>query len=360
MHYNQYNAEDFAADDEFKEWVCAPTPRTDQYWQQFLRDYPERYYQVQEARQLVLGLGQINGGTGLENQVSRIWTRIEGTLSPVEQELPGLRLARPQLWHLAASVALLLALGWLVRSYLGKNDNQFATIPGRENHSEWIEAVNEADKTMHLQLADGSNIRLEKNSRLKYPREFSGSLREVYLTGEAFFAIQKNPKKPFLVYTNGLVTKVLGTSFYIQAPMYSSHVTVSVKTGRVSVYPDKSSPSQDPEAQGVVLTPNQKAVFQRQAATITKALVEKPILLIPERSKSLFAFEAAPAHQVFESLERAYGIDVVFDEELLSHCSLTVNLSEEDLYQKLEVICKVLGAQYKVIDGQVIIYSKGC
>jgi hypothetical protein len=71
-------------------------------------------------------------------------------------------------------------------------------------------------------------------------------------------------------------------------------------------------------------------------------------------------FDAAPAHQVFESLEKAYGIEVLFDEELLKNCSLTLNLSEENLYQKLEVICKVLGARYKVIDGQVIIYSNGC
>ncbi len=88
--------------------------------------------------------------------------------------------------------------------------------------------------------------------------------------------------------------------------------------------------------------------------------MEKPELLIPESQNILFAFEAASAHQVFESLEKAYGIEVVFDEELLRHCSLTVNLTEEDLYQKLNVICKVLGSEYKIIDGQVIIYSKGC
>jgi hypothetical protein len=258
-----------------------------------------------------------------------------------------------------ASVALLLALGWVLRSYTQTDEPPLAASTS-EQEQEWVEATNEADKTMRLQLSDGSTIQLGKNSHLKYPKEFSGATREVYLTGEAFFNVERNPQKPFLVYTNGLITKVLGTSFLIQAPLSSSNVTVSVKSGRVSVYAEKPNHTRDPEASGVVLTPNQKAIFERQEATISKAIVDQPVLLIPEIQKNLFVFDAAPAHQVFESLEKAYGIEVLFDEELLKNCSLTLNLSEENLYQKLEVICKVLGARYKVIDGQVIIYSNGC
>ncbi|MPR36014.1 FecR family protein [Salmonirosea aquatica] len=359
MDYYQFTAEDFAVDDYFKEWVLTPTPRSEAFWREFLAEYPERYYQVEEARRLVEGLGTIHQDVLSATQVNHVWTRIEGTLASIERESPGRWLSKQQFWQLAASVALLLALGWMLRSYRPTNEPGLASYPSKQQH-EWIDTVNEAEKTMLLKLSDGSRIQLSKHSRLKYPKDFTGSTREVYLTGEAFFDIQKNPKKPFLVYTNGLITKVLGTSFQVQAPLYSPNVTVSVKSGRVSVYADKSNPTQDPEAEGVVLTPNQKAVFQRPEATISKSLVEKPILLIPKSQKNLFAFEDASAHHVFESLEKAYGIDVVFDEELLRNCSLTVNLTEEDLYQKLKVICKVLGAEYKVIDGQVIIYSKGC
>jgi transmembrane sensor len=56
MNYYQFTVEDFAADDTFKAWVCSPTPEADAFWQAFLKDYPERYYQVQEARELVVGL----------------------------------------------------------------------------------------------------------------------------------------------------------------------------------------------------------------------------------------------------------------------------------------------------------------
>ncbi len=216
------------------------------------------------------GIGQNSLHELRETQVHRVWTRIEDTMSAEEQESPKRRLVGQQLWPIAASVALLLALGWLLRSY-NQTDQLLPSASTSNQRQEWVEATNEADKTMRLQLSDGSTIQLEKNSRLKYPKEFTGTTREVYLTGEAFFEIEKNPKKPFLVYTNGLITKVLGTSFYIRAALDSPQVTVSVKSGRVSVYADKPSPTQDPEAEGVVLTPNQQAVFQRKEATISKS-----------------------------------------------------------------------------------------
>jgi transmembrane sensor len=359
MNYNQYSAEDFAADDSFKLWVCKPSAQSDAFWEAFLAQYPERYYQVEEGRRLVAGLGQLPQPPVLDSQVNRIWSRIEGTLG-VAQARPNP--ARHIPWRAlawAASVLLVLGLGWWW-SLPTDSPGPLVHAPVSDPGQEWKESSNEGDKTMDIQLADGSRILLGKHSQLRYPVRFSAAKREVYLTGNAFFDIRKNPDKPFLVHANGLVTKVLGTRFHINANHDDPDVTVSVQSGRVSVYTDADRPARDPESEGVVLTPNQKAVFQRKEATISKTVVEKPVLLIPESKKTLFAFEATPAHQVFESLEKAYGIKVVYDEDLLRTCTLTFNLTEENLFQKLEVICKVLGAEYKLIDGQVIIYSKGC
>ena len=359
MNYNQYNAEDFAADDSFKMWVGNPTDQTDAFWEAFLAEYPERYYQVEEGRRLVAGLSSLPQPSDTDGQVNRIWSRIEGTLGVAPPKTyPIWTVARKTLaW--AASVVLLLGLGWWWSgSKVSPAPRMYA--PVSDSSGEWKEAVNEGDKTMDIQLADGSRIQLGKHSQLRYPLQFDAAKREVHLTGNAFFDIRKNPDQPFLVHANGLVTKVLGTSFYIDANEDAPDVTVSVRTGRVSVYTEKVSTANDPESEGVVLTPNQKAVFQRKEATISKTVVEKPVLLIPESKKALFVFEGTHAQQVFESLEKAYGIEVVYDEDLLRNCTLTINLTEENLYQKLEVICKVLGAEYKLIDGQVIIYSKGC
>ena len=358
MDYYQYTAEDFAADDYFKEWVCSPTAENDAFWQGFLRDCPERYYQIEEARRLIEGLNQICPIPEAKQSVSVIWARIENTLHEQSTE----RMHRPQRWYIpvlsiAATLVVLIAAGWLFwrRSTPLEIPGVLAAAP-----AEWVEAVNGADKTMLLQLSDGSIVKLEKNSRLKYPVEFDDSKREVHLEGGAFFEVQKNPKRPFLVFSNGLVTRVLGTSFHVKAYQKDPNVTVAVKSGRVSVYAERNDAQQDPEVKGVVLTPNQKAVFHRSESTISKVLVEAPLLLLPPVEMARFVFEAAPATEVFAALEKSYGIKVVFDEEVLKDCTLTINLTDENLFQKLEVICKVLDARYKLIDGQVIIYSKGC
>jgi len=358
MNYYQFRAEDFAADDYFKEWVCSPDQESDAFWQEFLRDYPEKYYQVEEGKTLVEALYQINVAKADETQVARVWSRIEESVRKEGRGRFFVGSKKHFVWQAAASVLLLLGIAWIWHSRSGQRDD--VATGTRLNQSAWVEQVNDAMETMQISLPDGSKIALEKSSRVRYAREFKGNQREVYLNGAAFFDIRKNPSKPFFVYTNGLVTKVLGTSFRIQAHDADPDVTVAVRTGRVSVYSSNETRAQDPEARGVVLTPNQKAVFQRDIKSLTKTLVEKPTVLVEKDNLPSFVFEDASAEKVFATLEKVYGIDVVFDEELMKNCTLTIDLSDEDLFQKLEVICKVLEVSYKLIDAQVIIYSKGC
>lgn len=357
MNYYQFDAEELAADDYFKEWVCSPTPDLDAFWQDFLHHYPERYYQVEEARRLIMGLQAIQQPTLQPNNVDAIWTRIEQT---IERSRPNAFVrwwSGNRVWRLAAILAVMFGVGWPGwQQWMNHNP------PSKKVQAatEWTETINEASQLMLIQLADGSQVHLQKKGRLRYRTELMGPKREVYLTGDAFFEVKKNPKRPFVVYANGLVTEVLGTSFRVNAPMDAATVTIDVKTGRVSVFASQARPSHGLESRGMILTPNQKAVFHREAATLVRALVDRPRLLILPTDRQQFMFENAPVTRVFDAIERAYGVTIIFDEEVMQHCTLTLNLEDEDLFQKINVICKVLDAQYKLIDAQIVIYSKGC
>lgn len=356
MNYYHYKAEDFAADDDFKQWVVAPDTRSDAFWEAFLRENPEKYYAIQEGRELVLGLQQLPARAGVDEQAEKLWFRIERKTTSQE---PGFPLR--SFWPVKAAAALLFAfgLGWWWQGRVAGEKERPRTFENINLDRGWEETVNSTAGTMEIRLSDGSLVMLEQNSRLRYQNGFNDSLRVLYLKGAAFFEVEKDAGRPFMVHANGLVTKVLGTSFNIQARENDPNVTVSVKTGRVSVYTDKSAFRDDPEAEGIVLTPNQKAVFARHRETLSKTLIEKPEVLQNEAPVT-FAFESAPAREVFETLARNYGIEVLYDEELFIGCSLTIDLTNEDLFQKLEVICKVLDARYKLIDAQVIIYGNGC
>lgn len=356
MSYYHYKAEDFAADDDFKKWVCEPDGQSDKFWKEFLAENPEKYYAIMEGRRLVAGLERLPGRADLEGQAEKVWDRIERTV----QDKGRSALVRLMTLRVAAGILFILGLGWWWRSgAIPENREKGDPFEKKELSRGWEEVVNSTSASLQIRLSDGSLVVLEKNSQLKYENEFNDSLRVLYLKGAAFFEVEKDAGRPFMVHANGLVTKVLGTSFSIQARESDPSVTVSVKTGRVSVYSENVLPAHDPESGGIVLTPNQKAIFTRNRETLSKTLVEKPQML-PGNPPVSFTFESAPAREVFEALARNYGVEVLYDEEIIKDCSLTVNLTDEDLFQKLEVICRVLELRYKLIDAQVIIYGSGC
>jgi hypothetical protein len=71
-------------------------------------------------------------------------------------------------------------------------------------------------------------------------------------------------------------------------------------------------------------------------------------------------YDAAPVDKIFEELSINYGIDIVFDEELLSACRLTTSMDEEGLYERIMIICQAIGAKYSIDDGMIWISSNGC
>jgi ferric-dicitrate binding protein FerR (iron transport regulator) len=231
----------------------------------------------------------------------------------------------------------------------------------QETKHKSFEYNNKSDGEQHIVLSDGSEVILEKNSRLTYAANFSSGKREVYLEGNAFFNITRNPGRPFIVYTQTIVTKVLGTSFYIKAMSSAETTSVVVKTGKVSVFKHENFTGTDARSatlKGMLITPNQQVVYDIQNAQMSKLLVEKPALLTQETIS--FDFDDTPAVEVFKRLQAAYGVPVLIDEEVLASCTIAASLGNEPFYEKLRTICRIINATYEVIDGTVVIDTKGC
>jgi hypothetical protein len=71
-------------------------------------------------------------------------------------------------------------------------------------------------------------------------------------------------------------------------------------------------------------------------------------------------FDEVSVNQIFEVIEKRYGIKLIFNEELLSKCIITTKLRDESLYDQLDLICSIIGGTYKEVDAQIVIESKGC
>jgi hypothetical protein len=114
--------------------------------------------------------------------------------------------------------------------------------------------------------------------------------------------------RPFLVYSNEVVTKVLGTSFRIKAFDNESNVTVSVRTGRVSVYAKSKDQTMNEE---VVIAPNQQIVFNREEQKLKKEIVPEPVPIAEVQPTSVRTkFEGAPVMQIFDAMQEMYGLKI--------------------------------------------------
>lgn len=369
MDYTKFSVEDLASDDSFLGWVNRNDPEAEKFWELFISVHPEMKLKIDQARALVSNVRRADARPDNEKQIDAIWGAIEYRITESEKTSPAYR--RNTIIHYSAAAVitgmLALAIGYMFFHDVQHRDTDFkAHFETRVEN--FVEEVNTTGKTLRLHLSDGSIVDLEHGSRLKYKRSYEGAAsRQVYLLGEAFFTVAKNPRQPFLVHSNEVVTRAIGTSFRVKALDDERHVIVSVKTGKVSVYAVKEPGAVAPEAEdvdseksGVILLPNQQVTYQREQESFDKALVALPDVVLPSLEESDFIFDSTPIAEVFKVLERAYGIEIIFEKEIMGNCFVTAPLGSEPLFDKLRIICRTIGASYEVIDAKVIINSAGC
>jgi transmembrane sensor len=364
MDYSNYDIEDFATDDSFIKWVLDEDPETKRFWNNFIQENPDSICKIEKAKALVINLRKAEQTHHSSLQIDSLWKRIDAGLA--ERSRSAETGKQRFYWtKVAASfsiiVLFLAGIGFTIHRFTGSGGGNGEALAAKD----FIEEVNTTGDLFKVHLSDGSTVTLENKSRLRYPKDFVRHVnREVYLTGEGFFDIAKNPKQPFLVHTKEITTKVLGTSFLIKAYDNEEDILVSVKEGKVSVFSsrrsEKKSGEREPELNGVVLTPNQQVIYKRSEDSFNKTLVEKPEEVIPNEEQFNFAFDNVPIKKVFAALEQAYGVEIIFDEEVMQNCYLTVHMGNEPLFEKLKIVCRTIGASYEVIDATLVVTGKGC
>lgn len=197
---------------------------------------------------------------------------------------------------------------------------------------------------------DGSEIWVNSSSTLKYPSEFSGEQREVFLEGEGFFKVKKNPDKPFIVHAGDLKIKVLGTSFDVQSYLKDDEVTITLATGKVEI---AFGPAQS--GQKAVLAPGQQFVYNK---SLNEYVIKK---IDPYTSYAwkdgLLIFDQQPLSEITKVLERYHDVTFVFkDGQLLANKKITFRHKNENMTNILEILSFSAGFSYSV-DGKKIFIS---
>lgn len=282
---------------------------------------------------------------------TRMWRRIRLQIQPtIRRNL--VRLA----WFSGMAACLLLGFLWLNPLSTDTPESAVATLVKKQTG---IEVTNSNASEQEVTLPDGTRILLAQNSRLVYDKDFNQARREVYLSGEAFFDVKRDITKPFVVHTGELITEVLGTSFRIRQSEKGETTEVSVRTGKVSVYAE--SDSQQRERNGMIITPNQRVVYDASTRHITPGIVEVPVVVVPQEDlKALLVFKETSFEEVLSELTRLYGIEFVISNATVKDCHITADLSGLSLFTQLELICKSIDATYEKRGTVVFIRGDGC
>ncbi|MCF2489259.1 FecR family protein [Dyadobacter sp. CY347] len=286
----------------------------------------------------------------------RIWMAIQGRYQPASswkgKLLPLLT------WRWAAAV-LLLITAWGTYQF---DHNRRAGKQALEGNITQGLVVKTNDTALPLLLAleDGTEVSLLPNSSIEYPAKFQPGKREVFLKGKAFFKVFRDPQKPFFVYTGPIATQVLGTSFWIDSSDDSSAVEVSVVTGKVSVFQRIIGKNNVGEnvGNGVVLIPNQRVTYSGKDQSFVTRLVEEPVML--DSYSGAFVFNDAPLDKVVDLLEKAYGIDIVLENDKLKNCLFTADLNKQPMFTKLDLISSSVNARYKIRGTKILLSGQGC
>lgn len=242
--------------------------------------------------------------------------------------------------YAAAAAVVILSIGYYFWGVLPYSEKAMA------------EVVTPIVKRDTIDLADGSRVILNAGSKLRYPKSFDGGTREVYLEGEGYFDVRKDATKPFIVYSGQLKTKVLGTSFNINAYAGLSKMEVTVVTGKVKVEETKSGRIVD-------LLPDEKVQFtpvDNQFRKILKTDARKDIVW----STGRLAFEDAPLTDIVQQYYRRYGRKVEIEGDGLKNCRLSLVFDQESPEEVLEMIKTLTKSEMKEDNGVLILYGSGC
>lgn len=186
-------------------------------------------------------------------------------------------------------------------------------------------------KRFEVALSDGTVVFLNAGTKLRYPTAFTDpDSREVYLDGEAYFSVKENKDRPFMVHTEEMNIRVLGTKFNVSSYKNENNSSVVLAEGSVAVY---ASAKELLAKQPLVIEPGQQALFQNGKLEVKQVYVEKHIAWVDGK---LF-FTNDRFENIVQELERHYNVKIINTYKALNDTRYTGTFKDKTLEEILTV-----------------------
>ena len=209
-----------------------------------------------------------------------------------------------------------------------------------------FEVVAERGHKSMVTLPDGTVVWLNSDSRLTYTSDYNSKVRDIFLDGEAYFDVAKNPDIPFVVDAGEVRVRALGTKFNVRA----YHDEMSIRTTLVEGKVLASSGDDD-----VVLSPCQEAVYERRTGELSAADAPNADHLVPWRANEIY-LDGMTLASVSRMLERMYNVDVVFSDSSVAGYTYTGLIRNSSLMNVLELISGTSPVKYRMNGNTIKFY----
>ncbi len=199
-----------------------------------------------------------------------------------------------------------------------------------------------------LKLGDGSIVYLNAMSELRFPVNFVGNIREVELSGEAYFEVKEDALRPFVIRTGDLRIRVLGTEFNVRAYGGEKMVSTTLVEGRVELSARRGTP--------VVLHPGEQGGFSREAGDIEVKKVNVASCIAWKNG--MFDIRDCELEEIMEYLSRWYDIHVFYRQESLKKIRFGCYITR---YSDIRPILELLEKTGKIraqLNGNTVVFSE--
>ncbi|MGM9508986.1 FecR family protein [Larkinella sp. GY13] len=327
-----FTVEDFCKDPTFIRWVLTPTDESNRFWQTFMADHPHKVPDIQLATEYIktIQFSETDPSPAdLAQLKQRIWNDIENPARHPDRraefrpDSPVRTTAWYQqpYWAAAAAIVLILSLGLGWWAYDSTTGLTYRTAYG---------------KIQEIKLADGSIVTLNANSSLKVADNLGDrAIREVWLSGEAYFDIAKRKGSKFIVHTPEAQVEVLGTEFNVNTRREQTNVVLH--EGKVQLSTENQS--------SLVMKPGDMAIVSPKNQQIQLKRVQPE--LYDAWKKSYLILDGKSLPEIITSLEDTFGVTIRLADGKLAEKTLTGKLRTDVADDCIDNLAIILDANVK-------------
>jgi transmembrane sensor len=277
--------------------------------------------------------------------VDKAWESLHGQMKIGHKELnmpAGKAIPfRLPVWLRVAAVFLLL-LGLSYWFYLNYSLSS--------NHGLKVISIISNESIVSRKIPDNSSVVLNRRSKIIYSSTFGTKNRELALSGEAYFKVRHSVDTPFIVRTENVLIKDIGTTFNIKSYKESKTIEVFVETGEIQFF-TYSNP-------GIRLVKGETGIYDKSSGHFYKTgKIEVNVLSYKTK---VFVFQNTSLNDAVRQLNATYPVSIRINNNRLMNCKITVTFDNEDIGTIANIIGETMGLQVIKLPDGYLLEGKSC